>query len=139
MSAKDWVFLDTNILIYAHDNADKTKQRRARELIGKVSERQFICLSTQVLKEFANACVRKLGLSQADILLLLDEYAKLRVVETTPLLIREAVDVHFVYGYSFYDSLIISTAASAGCKLIYTEDLAHGQTVKGVTLLNPFR
>jgi predicted nucleic acid-binding protein len=132
------VFLDTNILVYAHDAANEAKRKAAWAIIGESAGTKSLCLSTQVLKEFAAVCIRKLKLSQAEILLLLDEYAKLQVVGTSPAIIREAVDIHFVSGYSFYDSLIIATAAYAGCKILYTEDLAHGQAIKGVTLLNPF-
>jgi predicted nucleic acid-binding protein len=41
-------------------------------------------------------------------------------------------------GYSFYDSLILSGAAIAGCSTLYTEDLQDGQVVWGVRIENPF-
>jgi predicted nucleic acid-binding protein len=138
MSARQRVFLDTNILFYAHDAADTKKQNIASSLIQNTAQTHRIIISTQVLQEFSNACIKKLGLSEADTLLLLDEFSKLDTVQVTPALIREAVDVHFVYGYSFYDSLILATAASAGCQTVCTEDMAHGQTILGLKLINPF-
>jgi predicted nucleic acid-binding protein len=138
MSARRKVFLDTNILFYAHDAADTGKQSIASSLIQDAAQTHRIVISTQVLQEFSNACIKKLGLSEADTLLLLDEFSKLDIIQVTPALIREAVDAHFVYGYSFYDSLILSTAASVGCQTVCTEDMAHGQTVFGMKLLNPF-
>ncbi|MDR1013657.1 MAG: PIN domain-containing protein [Coriobacteriales bacterium] len=138
MSGRQKVFLDTNILFYAHDAADARKQGIARDLIRDAADAHRILVSTQVLQEFSNACIKKLSLSEADMLLLLDEFFKLDIVQITPAMIKEAVDLHFVSGYSFYDSLILSAAASAGCQVVYTEDMAHGQTVLGVKLLNPF-
>jgi predicted nucleic acid-binding protein len=138
MSARQRIFLDTNILFYAHDVADTRKQSIASNIIQDTAQTHRIVISTQVLQEFSNACIKKLGLSEADTLLLLDEFSKLDTVQVTPALIREAVDVHFVYGYSFYDSLILATAVSAGCQTIYTEDMAHNQAILGLKLVNPF-
>jgi predicted nucleic acid-binding protein len=138
MNDRQRIFLDTNILFYAHDAADTRKRDIASTIIENTANAHRIVISTQVLQEFSNACIKKLALSEADTLLLLDEFSKLDTVQVTPALIREAVDVHFVYGYSFYDSLILSTAASADCQAVYTEDMAHGQTLLGMKLLNPF-
>ena len=39
---------------------------------------------------------------------------------------------------SYWDALLVATAAEAGCRLILTEDLADGTTLGGVTIHNPF-
>jgi predicted nucleic acid-binding protein len=60
-----------------------------------------------------------------------------RVVPSEELYER-ALEVMARYGYSFYDSLIIASALSAGCTRLLTEDLQHGQRIEGLTIHNPF-
>jgi predicted nucleic acid-binding protein len=40
--------------------------------------------------------------------------------------------------YSFWDSLIIQAAIKGGASLLLSEDLSGGQTIRGVTIKNPF-
>jgi predicted nucleic acid-binding protein len=52
--------------------------------------------------------------------------------------IKDAVTIHFTNKLSFFDSLIIATAARHGCLCVYSEDMANGQKIRGVTVINPF-
>jgi len=53
--------------------------------------------------------------------------------------ILEAAEILFQYGYSFWDSLIIAAAMKSGAEALLSENLAHGQTIDGVTIKNPFQ
>jgi predicted nucleic acid-binding protein len=132
MNAKP--FLDTNILVYAFAlNDPRSSCAEALLAAGGV-------VSVQVLNEFVNVSRRKLRREWAEI-----EDA-LRVLRTIldppiPLTIKlhdTAVWLARDHGFPFYDSLIISVAIRAGCGILYSEDMQHGQTVDGVTIRNPF-
>jgi predicted nucleic acid-binding protein len=66
------------------------------------------------------------------------EYAKKHGTSLNQL-IREAIDIQILNRLSFWDSLIISAAAGSKCSILFSEDLNHGQEIKGVRVQNPFR
>jgi predicted nucleic acid-binding protein len=67
----------------------------------------------------------------------LKTFAVFETVQVTPALIQDAIDCSVLNTLSFWDSLIIAAAASAGCTTAYSEDLNAGQSVLGVTIENP--
>lgn len=131
------VFIDTNILIYSLDEADPNKQNVCRAVIKELSANNLGVLSTQVLQEFYVASTSKLG---ADPLIIKDIIRSLERFETviiTPALIKEAIDCSLTNRLSFWDALIVVAAESSKCSFLYTEDLNHGQIVRGVRIENP--
>lgn len=72
-------------------------------------------ISTQVLQEYANVALRKLGLPAPLVRERLAFYARFEVAITTPALIAEAIDLHALRGVSFYDALI---AVLAGVRIV---------------------
>jgi predicted nucleic acid-binding protein len=105
-------------------------------LKGIALERNGV-ISTQVLQEFYVASTRKLGtdpLIAKDILRTLERF---ETVVISPMLIREAVDCSILNHLSFWDALIIVAAESAHCETLWTEDLNHGQIIRGVRIENP--
>jgi len=131
-------FVDTNVFVYAQDKSNPEKRATAMQLLKRLSADGSLVISTQVLQEFANVAVRKLGLHLPETNALLDELAKLPVLSIDLATIKDAATIHFAHQLSFFDSLIISTAARHGCSCVYSEDMADGQTIKGVTVVNPF-
>lgn len=132
------VFIDTNILIYSLDGSEPQKQEACRELIKDLSKKSLGVISTQVLQEFYVASTTKLG---ADPLIIKDIIRSLERLETviiTPALIMEAVDCSVTNRLSFWDALIVSAAESSNCSYLCTEDLNHGQLIRGVRIENPF-
>jgi predicted nucleic acid-binding protein len=131
------VFIDTNILVYSLDSSDLKKQTACREVIRELSKRNLGVISTQVLQEFYVASTTKLG---ADPLIIKDIIRSLERLETviiTPTLIMEAVDCSLTNRLSFWDALIVAAAESSKCSHLYTEDLNHGQIIRGVRVENP--
>jgi predicted nucleic acid-binding protein len=137
MSAPD--FLDSNILVYAHDDADLRKKQIARALVKRAVLGEVVA-STQTLAEFAATLIHKFSAfySSEDVTGILDVLAPIRLVVPDAGLVRRAVEVHQAYGLHFYDGMIVAAAERAGCSRILSEDLNSGQSYFGVKVENPF-
>lgn len=127
-------FIDTNVLLYTvGDRDDRKEEATAIIAAGGI-------VSVQVLNEFVNVARGKLRQEWGVILQALDYFGKL-LQPPAPLtfeLHRDAIAISRRYGFGIYDSLILSAAKDAGCRLLYTEDLQDGQTIEGVLVRNPF-
>lgn len=97
-------FVDTNLWIYLHSSTEPDKKDTVLETLNKYER----VISTQVLSEFSNVCIRKMGLPT----------------------VFKAIEVHKRYRYSFYDSLLIATALKNKCSYFLTEDMTDGQIVE---------
>ena len=134
-------FLDTNVLAYAFDPAAPAKRERARELVNEALSSGSGCISLQVAQEFLNICLRKFAVPMT-----VPEAAAYLEETLTPLcrvfpsidLLKSALELKERCRYSFYDSLIIAAALEAGCELLYSEDLHHGQQIGRLRIVNPF-
>ena len=132
-SMAERVFLDTNIVVYLLAD-DPAKADQAEILLRK---RPYI--STQVVNEFINVCTRKLGLGcsaaheSARALLVHCE-----VVPVSTITVEQAMRVGERYNFSHWDSLIVAAAQLAGCDILLSEDMQHGQLVDGLRIHNPF-
>lgn len=131
------VFLDTNILVYSLDRADSAKQKRCRECIKVLSEESNGVISTQVMQEFYVASTVKLGADPLIVKDILRSFERFETVVVTPELIREAIDCGIINRLSFWDALIVVSAESARCEILWTEDLNPGQVIRGVRVENP--
>jgi len=133
------VFLDTNIFVHSLDQSDAGKRKKCRNLIRSLTDENSGVISTQVLQELYVAATAKLG---ADPLLVKDIIRSLERLETvvvSPILIKEAIDCSLINRLSFWDALIVVTAESAHCEILWTEDLNHGQVIRGVRIENPLK
>lgn len=135
MSGK--TFLDTNILVYAVDQDRGPKRDASRRAIESVVADGLGVISTQVMQEFYVAATKRLGMLPLAAKTVLSTFAVFEVVQVSPALIQSAIDCSVLNSLSFWDALIISAAASAGCVRVYTEDLNAGQAVLGVKIENP--
>jgi predicted nucleic acid-binding protein len=133
------VFLDTNILVCSLDQADAAKKEKCRGLIRSLTAESRGVISTQVMQEFYVAATSKL---EADPLLTKDILRSLERFETvlvSPSLIKDAIDCSIINRLSFWDALIVVSAESAQCEILWTEDLNHGQIIRGVRIENPLK
>jgi predicted nucleic acid-binding protein len=131
-------FIDSNVLLYAIDDEDPIKRTVSRTVLRQLMESQNGVVSTQVLQEFAAVATRKFGISPTQAKAALRSWAALDTVLLTTGVIYDAIDEMTLSRLSFWDSLIIAAAASAHCTELLTEDLQPGQTIRGVTVHNPF-
>lgn len=131
-------FLDTNVLVYAVDDADPLKRDRAREVLGGSADQ--LVLSAQVLSEFYVVVTRKLDdpMTEADAAEAVRGLARLPVVVADSDLVEAAVALSWESQISFWDAQIIAAAMIAGCDRVLTEDLSHGAEVGSVRIENPF-
>lgn len=135
----DKVFVDTNILVYAHDRASGIKSDRARALIESLWSTGGGVLSTQVLQELCINLRRKTArpYSVEETRSLIEDYMDWEVVVNTPDSIVEALIIETRYQISFWDALIIHAAECSGATILYSEDISDGQTYGSVRVLNP--
>lgn len=133
------IFLDTNVLVYACDRANRSKRARARDALSALLRERRAVISTQVLQEFFSVVTRKLRMPAEQARRYVEQWNKIDVVLVRPEIILGAIDLHRLHSLSFWDALVIKSAGAAGCGRLLSEDLNHGQTVDGVTIENPFR
>lgn len=136
----DSAFIDTNILVYAHDQAAGPKYETAANIVRMRWQDQNGVLSTQVLQEFFVTLTRKVtpAMSPAKAGNLIRHYSLWQVVINDVAAISNAIEIQQEYQLSFWDSLIIDAASNAGCSTLITEDLNHEQVYRGVAVINPF-
>ncbi len=135
----DRCFVDTNILMYAHDKSTGRKHTRAKGLIDELWLHRSGVISTQVLQELAVNLRRKAGrpLDAKATREIVADYLTWQVVVNTADSVLGALELEERYRISFWDALVIHAAQAAGAEVLYSEDLADGQDYGGVTVVNP--
>jgi len=135
----DKYFVDTNILMYAHDTAAGDKHQRARALIEELWQKRSGVVSTQVLQELTVNLRRKAKkpLDAKATREVVSDYLTWQVVVNTGESILEALDLEARYQVSFWDALVIQAAHAAGADILYSEDLSDGQRYGTVRVKNP--
>jgi predicted nucleic acid-binding protein len=137
----DRYFVDTNILMYAHDTSAGDKHERARTLVEKLWRDRTGVVSTQVLQELSVNLRKKVrrpldARATRDIVA---DYLTWHVVVNSGDSILEALDLEARYQVSFWDALVLHAAQSSGAEVLYSEDLSDGQTYGSVRIVNPLR
>lgn len=136
----DRAFLDSNILVYSIDERDKRKQDIARELIIGLINKNSCHISTQVLQEFYNVATKKLACTKENAKQFVEQFANaFSIYINEPKDIIEGINVSIKTGFSFWDSLVLTSAHNSLCTVLYSEDLNAGQIVNGVKIINPFQ
>ncbi len=135
----DLVFVDTNILVYAHDADAGAKRERAIETLRRLWESNTGRLSVQVLQEFYVNVTQKLStpLARGTAREVLNAYGVWVREPMTVNTVRRATDLAEIARLSFWDALIVASAEQAGAGELYTEDLNNGQVIAGVIVVNP--
>lgn len=135
----DKCFVDTNILVYAHDRSTGVKHERAQMLLEQLWDSGKGVLSTQVLQELCINLRRKAGnpLPVEEVRRLIREYSTWEVVTNTPASVLGALEIEMRYKTSFWDALILHAAEYAGASILYSEDLATGQQYGSIQVVNP--
>jgi predicted nucleic acid-binding protein len=128
------VFFDTSVLLYLL-SADVGKADRVEALLLRRG-----VLSVQVLNEFAAVALRKHALSPAEVREFLGGLREFCRTHALTLGAQEhGLDLVERYGFQLYDSMIVASALESGCRVLYSEDLQHGQVIeKRLKVINPF-
>jgi predicted nucleic acid-binding protein len=134
------VFVDSNVLIYAHDSDAGAKQQRAAEKLRELWENGRGRLSTQVLQEFYVNATQKIKkpLGRSVAREIIRNYGLwIESAITTSTLIR-ASEIGEAWNLSFWDGMILAAAEQDGVGELLSEDLKHGQVIAGIRVVNPF-
>jgi predicted nucleic acid-binding protein len=135
---QDKAFLDSNILIYLHSEDDYNKRNIAQNIL----DGNGCITSLQAMNEISNVWFRKLMWSAEKIEDHLDNIEQVcdEVIAVSRATINNALSLKERYGFSYYDSLMLSSALESECNIIYSEDMSNGQIVeKTLKIINPFK
>ena len=134
-------FLDTNVLVYAAAAAGGDENEDKRACAIELIESVDFGLSAQVLQEFYVTVTKKIDvpMSAKDALAWIEELQVFPCVSIGPSIVKIAIETSERYGISYWDAAIVASAQELGSKILYTEDLNHGQRYAGIDAVNPFR
>jgi predicted nucleic acid-binding protein len=135
------ILVDTNVLVYAHDQSERPKQRQAIDVLSQIVAAGSGALSTQTLSEFYNVATRKLSppLTPAQAEAQLRHFLDLwPVFDVTPPVVLEAARGVQEHGLSFWDAQTWAAAWLNGLSVVLSEDFDPGAEVEGVRFVNPF-
>lgn len=137
----DRFFVDTNILIYAHDKAAGAKHERAKALVEELWRNRTGVVSTQVLQELSVNLRKKAGrpLDARATREIITDYLTWHVVVNGGESVLEALDLEARFQISFWDALVVQAAQTSGAEVLYSEDLSDGQKYGAVRVINPLR
>ncbi|HEY7837116.1 MAG TPA: PIN domain-containing protein [Terriglobales bacterium] len=136
MSVK--TFIDTKILIYAHDLDEPRKRSLANAALREIWESNTGVVSLQILQEFYVHATRKLRLGRGAAREIMERYAEWATAVVEPRDVLAATRLEEDARINFWDALIVVAAAKSGAKRILTEDMNPGQRLLGVRIENPF-
>jgi predicted nucleic acid-binding protein len=129
------VVLDTNVLIYLHDNSSPNKRAIAKDLLA---ENPFI--PSQVISEYLNVTRRLLQLSKEELLIQASNLlAGCTIIPVLPSTLLFAAALVKRYNFQLFDAVIVAASKESNCAILYSEDMQHGLVVeKSLTIINPF-
>jgi len=134
------VFVDTNVLVYAYDQSAGVKRDRALSLLNQLWSDSRGCVSVQVLQEFYVAITHKvktpLAPEAASAIVRDLSYWRLHAPVAEDVL--GAIDLQRRHKISFWDAMILWSAAQLGCTTVLSEDLSGNRDYDGVLVQNPF-
>jgi predicted nucleic acid-binding protein len=133
-------FVDTNILIYAHDRSAGPKHLRAKALIQELWESGSGCLSIQVLQEFYVNVTRKVAqpLTPESAAQIIGDLSVWSVHRPSVDDVLYAIRLQSRFQLSFWDAMILASALQLGCQVLWSEDLNPAQVYEQISVVNPF-
>ncbi len=133
-------FVDSNVLVYAHDLSAGPKQRIAADLLASLWQRRTGCLSIQTLQEFVVNVTRRVEkpLSISSATVVVEVLAEWQIHSPQASDVVAAMQRQQDFQISFWDAMILQSASRLGCQVLWSEDLNEGQNYGGVTVCNPF-
>lgn len=134
-------FLDTNVFVYSVDARSPAKAKIAQKLIREAIATRAGVVSYQVVQEFFNVALRRfeqpMGIEEAQ-QYLSTVFRPILAVQSSAALFAEALLLRQRSRISWYDGLILAAALESKCRVLYSEDLQHGQRFGVLTIQNPF-
>jgi len=133
-------FVDTNILVYARDSTELEKQPKAQQWMTRLWEKESGRISAQVMNEYYVTVTQKLkpGLSKEQARSDLRALSVWKPLDVSAILVEATWDIQDRFGYSWWDSLVITSALFLDCSYLLSEDMQHEQKIDNLTVINPF-
>lgn len=136
------VALDSNVLLYAalvrKAEADEDKIRRLDAILLALAENSEIVVPSQVLGECYHV-MQRYGYDRPRCReIIRDWMEQFQIVASSSDIFDAALDLATDHKLQFWDALILSAAADAGCTLLLSEDLQAGFTWRGLRVVDPF-
>ncbi len=131
-------FVDTNVLIYAHDGGAGKKYEQSVRLLSRLVEDGAGAVSIQVLAEFYAAATKKLGITSREAEEILADLGGWIIHRPGHADLLRAARFQRRYTMSWWDALVVNSAVELGCSVIWSEDLAGGQRYGSVMVRSPF-
>lgn len=133
-----FVFVDSNVFLYALDEADRDKQRAARNWREDLWKSRRGRISFQVLGEFYVNALRKRPGAREEARAEIRDLLAWNPIVTDAALLERGWKIQDRYHLSYWDALIVAAAKAASCHYLLTEDLQAGQKLDGIEIVNPF-
>lgn len=135
----DRVFVDTNVIVYAHIVNEQHKHEAALALLRDNLADSRLWISSQILSEFYSAMSKNKYEHENIAEYILALMQNMNVSSLTPETVKKALQLKGKYQFSYWDSLMLASALERNCSIVYTEDLQHDQIIEGtLTIKNPF-
>ncbi len=138
----DKIFFDTNMIVYLFDLGEPVKRKKITRLLHRLVNKARLIISTQVINEFINFSTKKIvnEISNKDLSEKVQFLNELFVISPLNYITSmDAIKIKNKYKYSFWDSLIISSALENNCNILFTEDLQNTQIINSnLKIVNPF-
>jgi predicted nucleic acid-binding protein len=132
-------FIDTNVLVYAHDGGAGRRHDRSVDLLHRLFEEANGSLSVQVLSEFYSVATKKLSMKSEEAEEAISDLSGWIIHRPGHADVLRAIRLLRRYKISWWDAMVINSAIELGCSILWSEDLAEGQRYGTVTVRSPFR
>ena len=132
-------FVDTNILVYAHDSSAGSKHKKSVELLTRLVTEGTGAISTQVLAEFYSLATRKLGMTSQSAEEVLEDLGAWILHRPDHADIVNAARLQRRHKIGWWDALVMQSAQALDCRVLWTEDFHHERKYGLTTARNPFR
>ncbi len=131
-------FIDTNVWLCAFiPSQDANKSANAKAII----QQSDVIISPQVINEICVNLIKKTQFDESSIQQLIASfYNKYRVADLDKNVLMKASELRERWHFSFWDSLVVSSALLGGAEILYSEDLHNGLVVENrlTVIINPF-
>jgi predicted nucleic acid-binding protein len=133
-------FVDTNILIYAHDRSAGEKHEIAKGLVAGLWEERTGCVSIQVLQEFYVNVTQKVArpLARDAASQIISDLSQWHVHEPGVNDVLDAIRLQARHQLAFWDAMILASATALGCTTLWSEDITSGRRYDNLTVSSPF-
>ncbi|WP_442582650.1 PIN domain-containing protein [Mesorhizobium sp. ASY16-5R] len=133
------VFIDTNTLLYLHDRDGGEKAETAIHWVRALTARQIARINLQVLNEMTFVMLRKRWFANPEhVFSIVDQLTEIGSSPLSAATCASARHLHLRYRYSWWDCLLLASALELGCTHFLSEDLQDGQSIEGLTIIDPF-